>query len=667
MSNHFVPIETAELDWLHELPFSKQYDSFYYSEDGLDQSHHVFVDGNHLIERWAALPNGVQSHFNIAEIGFGTGLNFLLTWSLWEQYAPSTSHLHFISCENHPIQLDDLLQCLSQWPQLEKYSKLLIAQYPVLTPGYHHLSFCNARVTLTLMLGDAFDCYEQLLLCGDSILEAELRTTFIDAWYLDGFSPKKNEMLWRESLVSVIAMLSGEGTTLSTCTATSSVNSSLAKYGFVVEEKKGFGSKQNMLTAQYSKLSMHRLKTRNTPWHVGDQIIHEPEKKAIIIGGGLAGCFTAYSLAVRGWKVTLIEELDAIGEGASANQQAVLFPKLSAYRSPLTQFMLSAFLYANRFYQTILDEFNLGELNGSLVLPHNEKERLAQCSLANWLHIYPELGQLVDAQQASELAGISLDQSGLYIPLSGWLNSPALCQRLSSIPGISILYNERVEKLIRNKNSWLVNDLEAQVVVLTNGYKVKSFEQTQHLPIKSIRGQMTSIPSSSTSSLLKIPLCGEGHVLPQIKGMHSVGATYNQGIDDAQINLLDDDINFAKLGQLAPNVSWTNQTVGHWAGVRASVPDYLPLVGQIPKSEEFLRQFSGLESNSKRWIPHAGPYHEGLYVCAAFGSRGLTTIPLCADWLAATLNNELTSLPRNQIQALSPARFLRRTIIQGTP
>ena len=118
-----------------------------------------------------------------------------------------------------------------------------------------------------------------------------------------------------------------------------------------------------------------------------------------------------------------------------------------------------------------------------------------------------------------------------------------------------------------------------------------------------------------------------------------------------------------KLKKLTSAVLWSDTVVDHWAGIRASTPDYLPLVGKVANANEFTQVFSGLASNSKRWIAHPGVYYPGLYACAGFGSRGLTTIPLCAEWLASLINNELGFLPRSLSQALSPARFLRKGII----
>ena len=52
---------------------SVQFDDIYFSpENGLEETRHVFLNGNNLPELW-----NNKSHFVIAETGFGTGLNFL--------------------------------------------------------------------------------------------------------------------------------------------------------------------------------------------------------------------------------------------------------------------------------------------------------------------------------------------------------------------------------------------------------------------------------------------------------------------------------------------------------------------------------------------------------------------------------------------------------------
>lgn len=105
MSSPFVPIITADIDWHDDLPYSIQFDDIYYSaESGIKQSLYVFVEGNNLINRWQQLPTDSSNVFTIAETGFGTGMNFLLTWKLWEKFAPPNARLHYVSCDKHPLK-----------------------------------------------------------------------------------------------------------------------------------------------------------------------------------------------------------------------------------------------------------------------------------------------------------------------------------------------------------------------------------------------------------------------------------------------------------------------------------------------------------------------------------------------------------------------------------
>ncbi|WP_131796105.1 bifunctional tRNA (5-methylaminomethyl-2-thiouridine)(34)-methyltransferase MnmD/FAD-dependent 5-carboxymethylaminomethyl-2-thiouridine(34) oxidoreductase MnmC, partial [Legionella lansingensis] len=604
-----------------------------------------------------------KENFVIAETGFGSALNFLLSWSLWLQYAPQNARLHFLSCEKFPLKKADLARCLSLWPQLKNQAQALLTDYPILTPGFHHLSFENGRVNLTLMLGDALSCFNQLLVCGDPMLERSLRTQHVDAWFLDGFAPAKNQAMWSQDLFYTISLLSKPGTTLATFSAASVIKKNLQNAGFAVAKLTGFGRKREMIAARMEDMIVPvKTKFRTTPWFQ-DKPRMVNQKKAIVLGAGLAGCYTAHALAKRNWQVTLIDAQSDVGCGASGNKQAVLYPRLSAYQSPLTMFMLSAFLFASRSYQRLLAEHPVGELSGILQLALNGKEAASQASLSKWLSAYPELGLLVDATQASELAGIQLQSGGLFIPLSGWLNSQALCKLLTKKNEITCVHNTMVDELVFGEGHWHVNDHSAEVLIIANGYQACQFTQTNYLPLKPIRGQMTSIASDTESKKLRIPVCGSGHILPAHDNTHTIGATYHSGRTDNHCQLEDDQVNLARIKQLSTLIL-SNRYKDSWAAVRGATTDYLPVVGPAPDASAFKQQFATLESNSKRWLPYAGSYYPGLYLCAGFGSRGLTTIPLAAEWLAAIINQNPSFLPRTLVQALSPARFLQKALIK---
>lgn len=659
MSALFEPLKLAEIAWREGLPYAITFeDTYFANQGGLDEAHHVFLDGNHLIKRWQALSPKHSQPFVLAELGFGTGRNFLLAWSLWKKHAPDSARLHFISCEKHPLSRQNLSKCLALWPDLQEEAGFLLDNYPILTPGFHLLQFDGGRVSLTLMLGDAHDCYRELLACGDVAAEKNLRESYVDAWFLDGFSPTKNPLMWSEDLFVTLGMLSKNNTTLAAFTTADAVKERLQSAGFNVSASKEKGR----MIAEFKGLTP-RHATRHTPWHLSSPKI-ATGKKALVLGAGLAGCYTANALAQRGWRVTILDAQKEAASGASGNQHAILFPQLSSFFSPVTAFMLTTYLYAIRYYKQVLGTDFIGELSGMLQLAYNHKEHVSQANLHGWLSCYPELGALVNAADASAIAGIVLQYGGLFIPHSGWFDSPALCRLLLQKPGIQWEPNTLVTSLDYDGREWHANGYHAEVVVIANGYQANAFAQTAHVPLKAVRGQMTFVLGNEQSARLKVPVCGDGHIIPARGGIHSVGATYYPGVEDMACYEGDDNQNITKFNSILTEGVGARQIAGHWAGVRAVTPDYLPLVGPVANAEGFRQQFASLATDSKRWIPLPGVYHDGLYVCAGFGSRGLTTIPLSAQWLAAIINKELGSLPRTMVQSLSPARFLRRDIIR---
>ena len=91
---------------------STQFDDIYFSpENGLAETKFVFLDGNDLPARWQE----GGSLFTIAETGFGTGLNFLAAWDLFERTTGPDQKLHFISIEKYPLDKTQIREALAQW------------------------------------------------------------------------------------------------------------------------------------------------------------------------------------------------------------------------------------------------------------------------------------------------------------------------------------------------------------------------------------------------------------------------------------------------------------------------------------------------------------------------------------------------------------------------
>src|SRR5471030_1847947 len=152
----------AQLDWDDQgRPYSRVFDDVYFSDlSGLEETRYVFIEQNRLKERFAALP--ADGRLVIGETGFGTGLNFLCAWQLFEECARADARLHFVSVEKYPLSRDDLQRALTLWPELSRFSEPLLEQYVAVHEGFQRLVFDGGRVTLTLLIGDVLDMLPQL-------------------------------------------------------------------------------------------------------------------------------------------------------------------------------------------------------------------------------------------------------------------------------------------------------------------------------------------------------------------------------------------------------------------------------------------------------------------------------------------------------------------------
>ncbi len=672
-------IHYAQLNWDEDgQPLSSVFGDVYFSRaNGLAETRHVFLQHNHLAQRWKALPD--KAHFVIAETGFGSGLNFLAAWELWLTTAPSSAQLHFVSVEKFPLNKNDLKRALALWPELGHLSRQLIEAYPcIVGEGFYRLSFLDGRIKLTLIINDAARGFSKLLTTTDPLYSQY--SAKIDAWFLDGFAPSKNPQMWSEDLFSCIHQLSDAGTTAATFSAAAIVKKGLKFAGFTIEKVAGFGRKREMLKAVmrngrqdyfYPQPAHKSASVFPSPWSINTNSSAYNEKHALIIGAGLAGCTSARALAERGWKVTLIERNNAIASEASGNPQGVLYAKLSHKEEAQAEFNLTSLQFAQSFYSGYWK--NIGDKTGVLQLAHSDSEHLLQSQLREKFAAADELVQFVSAASASEIAGVPLPFNAIYFPNAGWINPAKLCEQLVNHPLIRIITDTTAFDIHPEENSWCINkdcELQAQVLIIANARDAQRFEQTQHLPIKSIRGQITYLPATTPSQAIKSVICSEGYIAPENAGVHCTGATFNLREESRELRVEDHETNLENLR--APLCSimaeWENLDKSSLEGrvaFRCTLPDYLPAVGPVADEPAMLDSFAPLRKNSRAFIQATGKYLPGLYLNIGHGSRGLAYTPLCAEILAAYINNEPQPVASDLVNALNPARFLIRDLIKN--
>jgi tRNA U34 5-methylaminomethyl-2-thiouridine-forming methyltransferase MnmC len=210
--------QRADLEWRDgDVPVSTRFDDPYFSlENGLNETRHVFLAGN-------GLPARFRDGFHIAELGFGTGLNFMVTLAAWRA-AGIDGMLHFTSFEAYPMSVDEMARAL--------------AAFGI---GDELVAVWNGR-------GGRFEFGAALL----EVITGDARTTLpawqgkADAWFLDGFSPAKNPELWDETLMQAVADHTAAQGTLATYTAAGFVRRGLDAAGFEVSRVSGYGRKRHM-------------------------------------------------------------------------------------------------------------------------------------------------------------------------------------------------------------------------------------------------------------------------------------------------------------------------------------------------------------------------------------------------------------------------------------
>ena len=630
--------DDTQLQWRDGQPFSALFDDIYFSrQSGMEESRHVFLQHNRLPERWRRLTAPL---FTIAETGFGTGLNFLCAWQLWAQCAPPQARLHFVSTEKYPLSHDDLVHALALWPPLAEFSAKLLGQYRELAPGWQQLRFDDGRVTLTLLLGDASETLPQL-------------RASVDAWFLDGFAPAKNPHLWQPELFAQVARLSASAASFATFTAAAAVRRGLQAAGFTVEKVAGFGSKREMLRGEYTG-------------HVASRPAL-PAKQAIVIGGGIAGAASAYSLARRGWRVTLIERHHALAQEASGNPQGILYPRLSGHDIPLSRVALLGFLYTRRQLQELLPKGRDWDDCGLLQQAFNAREA-RRCAEVLARGLPADLVRLVEAEAATRLAGLAMPHGGLWFPNGSWVHPPALCRALAAQAGITLQTSLQALHLRPHAEGWQVCDDNARlaaapVVVICAANDSAAFEQTAHLPLQAVRGQITQLPQTAASKALKAVVCTEGYISPARAGMHCLGATFVPEDRELELRPAEQAENLSMLEQLSPALyqalggsALEGAPLPGRAALRCVAPDYLPMAGPLldaPRLAERYLPGSRLPAAHLPWL-------DGLYINTGHGSKGLLTAPLCAETIAALLEQEPLPMDAALARALDPNRFLLR-------
>lgn len=201
-------------------------DEHYHSSHGaIAESVHVFINAGFLAIG--------KPTINILEIGFGTGLNALLTL---QESLKKHKEVHYTALEKHPLH-PDMAKSLN---------------YPALLgnlPDYYQIHDCpwgrNEQIT------------SEFTLCKiNEGLEKWVPQKSFDLIYYDAFGPEKQPEMWTSRMIrKVAATLAPEGI-LVTYTAKGEVRRVLSECSLKVEKLPGPPGKREMVRARKASLPL---------------------------------------------------------------------------------------------------------------------------------------------------------------------------------------------------------------------------------------------------------------------------------------------------------------------------------------------------------------------------------------------------------------------------
>tara|TARA_R110002167_G_scaffold108523_4_gene277112 strand:- start:9145 stop:11160 length:2016 start_codon:yes stop_codon:yes gene_type:complete len=653
-------------------PYSHQFNDIYFdTNQGTSQSECVFIDGNNISARLAKHPED----FVIAETGFGTGLNFLLTLAVFHRLKQcqnqhdtgnsTTSKLHFISVEKYPLSKVQLTESLKALPQLTFFSQQLIEQYPETPANNITLSFLDGSVTLQLIFDDATQGLASL-----NSKEKPHNQALVDAWFLDGFSPEKNPEMWHAGLFQQVARLSKEQATLTTFTVAGKVRRQLIAVGFRVEKRQAVGKKNELLSAVFQQ------NPNSGKGYQQRAIIAKPQHVSII-GGGIASACAAYALTKSGVKVTVYCQDFSVAQGASSNNIGAIYPLIHQQADDISLFYQRAFEQAVDYYKAIQEQgFNFDhDWCGLLEISYKPALELRQQHIANSAVWPKSLVKSIDKVQASHHASIRLNNGGLFFPQAGWVAPAQLVKQIfkaaESSNRLRIETGCKVDKISQQSDGkWLLHsskkDYLTDVLIYCGGAQGIPLNMIKQLPLTSVRGQVSSMASNEKIAKLSTVICHKGYLTPANNNLHCIGATFKKNSFDSDSKPEEDQFNLDMIEKCLPGLTqWQNSDViSSKARLRCMTPDHMPMVGAMPDIEAHKAQYQHL-SKDKRWrYNQQAPMIKNLYMMTGLGARGLCTAPLLADVLTADICGTPYPLDNEQLFNLAPNRFVIRDIIR---
>ncbi|SAL63553.1 bifunctional tRNA (5-methylaminomethyl-2-thiouridine)(34)-methyltransferase MnmD/FAD-dependent 5-carboxymethylaminomethyl-2-thiouridine(34) oxidoreductase MnmC [Caballeronia humi] len=569
-----------------------------------------------LPARWAR-----RRSFVIVDTHFGDGHAFLAALAAWRADPERCERLHFVS--------------MGTLDTLDRAPLELTSIWPMRVTGVHRLELEAGRVVLTLAIGDPGEMLQKLWLRADAF------NLHVDA----SDDPRP--------LCKALARIAGDNATVA-ADAHPSLQGALEAAGFACDEPA-------------PRFAPRWRVRRHEPPLAADA----PEKHAIVIGAGLAGCAVTSRLAARGWRVTLIDRNDGVARDASGNPAGVFHPIVWRDDSPAARLTRAGFLYALRHWMALEDAGHdlQRTRDGLLQIADTPADAIAIADAIARFGLPPSYAVAATRSDASRIAGVDVARGGWFFARGGAISPAAVCAAQCAAAGRALtrIFSTQIDRIEHDGRAWRTLDAtgavvaRAPVVVLANAHDAMRLAHLHGQPTRGVRGQLTVLDPSPLAGL-RVPVIGDGYAVPLAPQRTLTGATYDIDSTDGEVRSAGHRENLERLARMLPSSNVElNQHVEGRVAFRCVTSDRMPMIGQLADESIARAEAARLLGAWPLDLPRAA----GLYGAFAFGSRGLVWSMLGAELVASQIEGEPWPIERELAEALDPARFLLRALRHG--
>ncbi|MGR3433312.1 MAG: NAD(P)/FAD-dependent oxidoreductase, partial [Shimia sp.] len=203
------------------------------------------------------------------------------------------------------------------------------------------------------------------------------------------------------------------------------------------------------------------------------------QARAVVIGGGIAGCSALYHLTVEGWSDVMLLERDEITSGTTWHSAA----QVTSFG--MTQTMVGLKAHSIKLYRDLAADpdhpvgYNYGD--GGIRLAGDERTMEGYRHFASMAAGMGQEWEVIDAEECARrhpLLATDGIVGGLWDPHDGHIDPSQLCNALlarARKAGAEVVRKCPVTAIARRAEGWVITtpqgEIEAEHVVNAGGYR----------------------------------------------------------------------------------------------------------------------------------------------------------------------------------------------------